>query len=87
MRFMEQSKCEIGVYPLTTENKLALRGFVYSGATYNKRFKLKVFVFNDEHKKINIDLLFVNGGRLYVSEPYGETVNREKILYVLKSMY
>ena len=79
---MEEVKSCLLANPLTTENKLTLRGFVFRGTVYDKRTKAKVFVFNDEYRKLNIDLLFTGAGRLFVTDPYGETMDRETIEYI-----
>ena len=79
----EEMKNALIANPLTTENKLSLMGFVYTGTVYHKQTKSKVFIFNDQYRKANIDLLFTGYGRLFISEPYGETMNRETIEYVL----
>ena len=72
----------IGAYAINAQNRQRLGGFVYTETVYNKQFDAKVFIFNDRYRKVNIDLLFTGNGGLYISDVYGETMNRDDLFYI-----
>lgn len=72
----------IGAYAINAQNRQRLGGFVYKETVYNKQFGAKVFIFNDPYRKVNVDLLFTGNGGLYISDLYGETMNRDDLFYI-----
>lgn len=69
------------VYPLGNRNKNKISGCIFIGTERNERQKADVFIFNNPYLKTNIDVVFI-GGKLYISDPYGESIDRNTLFYV-----
>lgn len=78
----EMTRNAIGAYAIDTQNRQRLGGFVFQRTTHNKQFGAEVFIFNDPYRKVNVDLLFTGNGGLYISDVYGETMNRDELFYI-----
>lgn len=71
------------VRPVNEKNIKALGGCDFVETIQHAREPWKgsvVMIFNDPYLKTNIDLVFVNG-RMYISDKYGETMNRNEVDY------
>jgi len=71
------------IYPLTEENKENLLGCEFVKAVKIADFKEMAFVFNDPYRKLNVDLIVTRTGEIYISDFYGETMDRKTIFYVI----
>lgn len=82
--FMADSKyfdC-LGVYPVSKSNRDRLNGLTFQRVTYDEKQRSTIFIFTDEYRKVNIDLLFTGHGELYISDFYGSDMNRDEIIYI-----
>ena len=74
----------MGLYPLNNRNKEKLKGCYYYDQIENKQINGKVFIFENIYLHLRIDLVFVNG-ELYISDYYGNSMNRDDIEYAFVS--
>lgn len=72
----------LGVYPVNRYNKEKLKCCEYKETVYNEQVRGRVFIFTDNYRKLNIDLIFTDCGELFISDYYGEDMNRDTIFYV-----
>lgn len=72
----------IGIYPYSQRSGKHLGGCVFLKVESYKRLDCVVFVFNNPYRKANVDVLFY-GGRLWVSDWYGESMERETLEYTI----
>ncbi len=79
---MDEILPALGIYPVNRKNRERLAGMTFKEVSYSKDQKAKVFIFTDEYRRVNVDLLFTGSGGLYISEFYGADMNREEIFYV-----
>ena len=72
----------IGLYPINGHNRERLRGFKYVNVINCKQFPAKVFMFADDYRKLQVDVVVSSLGTMYISDYYGESMDRNDISYV-----
>lgn len=72
----------MALYSLTSQNKKKLKGCNFKETLENEQIRGRIFIFNDPYRKLNIDIVFTEYGELYISDFYGESMERESIFYV-----
>lgn len=71
----------MGLYPVNGNNIKATRGMNLIRTIEDFENNRNILVFNDEYRKINVDVV-VHEGKFYISPEYGETMDRKNIFYV-----
>lgn len=72
----------MGVYPFDRRNKEKLFGCEFVEQIECEQLNSKVFIFQDEYRKLKIDLFFMPDGQLFIGDYYGETMKREEMTFI-----
>lgn len=73
----------IGLYPINRHNRIKLQGCKFLKMCECTQFSAIVFIFLDTYRKLRIDLVFTSVGELFISDYYGDSMERENIDYVI----
>lgn len=73
----------MGLYPINRRNKVKLQGCKFLKTCECQQFPAMVFIFLDTYRKLRIDLVIDSSGNLFISDYYGDSMERENIQYIV----
>jgi hypothetical protein len=73
----------MGLYPIDKRNRVKLQGCQFLKMCDCTQFPATVFIFLDTYRRLRIDLVFTSFGELFISDYYGDSMERENIQYVI----
>lgn len=91
MRFKEPTEeskeITMCIYPFREADKYKLSGFWLVGETEDEKKNAIVLIFYNEYRKLKADLYITHDGTIWISDYYGENMERDTMDVIKKGYY